>query len=322
MASTVIGGSAVAGPSPESPVDVGTKTILGDYTTLSKVRTYLSLASAEVSDDDELRRFITRSSRSIDRYTRRHFYPLRRGGNDVLRFDLPRSRTTLEFDDLDVLQVHGLSDMNGASEIDASVYWLKCGDRWNLTPYDRLEIDLSSGSLFNFSGTDQRAIHVDTLLGYHESYDYAWVDSNASLTSALGTATTLASVSGSGGMNTLGVTPRFSEGQLWRLGSGSTEEFVYAKDTINTSSIRILRAVNGTSRTSHASATKIYIWQPEYDIEDAATEVTAFAYHKAKSPFTNKISVLQLGIIEQPEAWPERTLDKLSRFKKDAIHSF
>lgn len=322
MASFVIGGSSVASPSPETPVTVGTNIVLGDYTNLSMVRTYLSLASADTSDDGELRDIITRSSRSIDRYTRRHFYPLRHGGDDTLKFDLPRKRNILRFENYDVLDVHGLSHLNGASEVDSSVYWLKSGDRWNITPYDRAELNDSSGSLFNFSGTPQRAIHTDVVTGYREDYRFAWIDSAASLTSALGTGTTMASISGSAGYNSLGVSPRFAESQLWRLGSGSAEEFVYVQDTIGSSSVRITRAVNGTSRTTHASTTKIYVWQPEYEIEESAAELTAFAYHKSKSPFTNRISVLQLGIIETPEAWPERTKEKLQRYKLNTISSF
>ncbi len=297
--------------------------LLGDYTSLSKVRTNLSLASAgEDSDDAELQSLITKASRTIDRYTRRFFYPLRQGGNDTLKFDLPTDRRTLVFDDLDVLEVHGLSHTNGASEIDSSVYWLKCGNRWNLTPYDRLEIDDSSGSLFNFSGTTQRAVHVDTLLGYREDYKFAWVDSSASLTDALGAAITLASVSGSAGNNSVGVSPRFFAGQILKLGSGATEEFVYVQDTINSSSIRLIRGVNGTSVASHAASAEIMTWQPEYDIEDAATEVVAFVYQKSRSPFTGKLSVMNLGFVEVPEAWPEKTLEKLQRYKKRPIHSF
>ena len=73
MASIVIVGSSVASPSPETPVNVGTNIILGDYTSLSKVRTYLSLASAETSDDVHLKDLITKASRTIERYTRRYF---------------------------------------------------------------------------------------------------------------------------------------------------------------------------------------------------------------------------------------------------------
>jgi hypothetical protein len=321
MSSFTIGGSSVTEPSPESPVTIGTDIVLGDYTNLSKVRTFMSLASADTSDDSELRRMITRSSRAIDRYTRRHFYPLRHGGDDTLKFDLPKDET-LRMIDYDVLDVHGLSHLNGASEVDSSVYWLKSGDRWNITPYDRVELDESSGSIFNFSGTPQRAVHADVVTGYREDYRFGWVDSAASLTSALGTGTTLASISGSAGFNSRGVSPRFSEGQLWRLGAGSAEEFVYVKDTIDGSSVRIIRAVNGTSRTTHASTTKVFVWQPEEEIEESATELTAFAYQKAKSPFTNRISVLQLGVIETPEAWPERTIEKLQRYKMSNIHSF
>ena len=321
MASTIIGGSIVVGPTPETPVNVGTNILSGDYATLSQLRTYMSLASAEVSDDNELRKILTRSSRSIDRYCRRHFYPRRYGGNDALKYDLPKDNQVLNIGNIDLLEVMGLSSLNGASEIDSSAYWLKSGDDWNMSPYDRIVIDDSSGSLFNSGATNQRAIRVDAIAGYREDYNFAWIDSAASLTSALGTATTLASISGSAGTNANGVFPRFSSGQLWRLGAGSTAEYAYVKDTIDASGVRLIRAVNGTSATVHASATKIYVWQPEHDIEDATIELSAFSYQKAKSPFSNRMSILQLGVIEHPESWPEKTIERLQRYKKDGIYA-
>ena len=108
MASFIIGGSAVAAASA-----IGTTLIKGDYTTLSNVRTYLSLASADISDNDELRRFITRASRSIDGFTRRAFYPRRIGDGKLLTFDLPNDRSYLRMDGVDLLEVKGLSDLNG-----------------------------------------------------------------------------------------------------------------------------------------------------------------------------------------------------------------
>lgn len=298
---------------------------MNTYGTLSQLRTFLSLASADTSDDDELRQFLIRASRRIDHYTKRHFYPIRRGGTNTLKFDLPETQT-LRFTDTDVLDVHGLSHINGASEIDESVYWLRCGDRWNITPYDRVELNDSSGSIFNFSGTPQRAVHVDTVTGYNEDYGNAWVNSGASLTDALGAGVTLASTNASNAFNSLGISPRFSEGQIWRLGSGASEEFVYVKDTISEvggkSIIRLIRGVNGTSATAHAASATIQVWQPEQDIEDSTLELAAFMYQKASSPFTNRVSQLQLGIVEMPQAWPDQTKDRINRFKRQAIHSF
>ena len=291
---------------------------MNEYGTLSQLRTFLSLASAETSDDTELEQFLVRASRAIDRYCRRHFYPKRLGGTNALKYDLPRG-LTLRVDEKDILDVHGLSHYNGASSIDESVYWLRAGDNWNMTPYDRIELDDSSGSTFNFSGTDKRAIHVDAVTGYNENYGEAWVNSGGSLTDALGSTVTLASVSASGGMNSLGISPRFSAKQIWRLGTGASEEYVYVRDTTDGNAVRLIRGINGSSAVNHAASTTIHVWQPEPDIEYSALELAAFMYQKAKSPFTNRISVLQLGVVEQPDAWPEVTLDRLSRYRRYLI---
>jgi hypothetical protein len=294
---------------------------MNEYASLSDLRTFMSLASAEVSDDAELRSILTRASRSIDRYTRRHFYPRRYGGTNTLKYDYPGGRQELSIGNIDLLEVKGLSDVNGASEIDSGAYWLKAGDNWNITPYDRIVLSDSSGSLFGFSGTTQRAVHVDAVTGYRENYGEAWVDSGGSLLSALGSATTLASISSSAAANVEGIMPRFKQSQILRIGTGASEEFMYIQDTINASLLRVIRGVNGTSGVSHAASTPIYTWQPEYDIEEAAVEVAAFVYQKAKSPFTNRISILQLGTVETPEAWPAKTIERLQKYKKDDIYS-
>lgn len=294
---------------------------MNEYASLSELRTFMSLASAEVADDAELRNILTRSSRSIDRYCRRHFYPRRYGGTNTLKYDLPENRQILNVGNIDLLEVKGLSDLNGASEIDSSVYWLKSGDNWNISPYDRAVIDDSSGSLFNFSGTDQRAVHLDAVAGYHEDYGYAWVDSGDTLTDALAAGVTIASVAASGGANVDGIAPRFKENQILRITTGASEEFLYIQDTVNASRLNVIRGINGTSDVAHAASTSIFTWQPERDIEDAAIELSAFSYQKAKSPFTNRISVLQLGVIELPHAWPDKTIERLQKYKKDDIYA-
>ena len=295
---------------------------MNEYGTLSQLRTFISLASQDTTDDAELKRFIIHASRRIDQHCKRKFYPQRKGGTTTLKFNLPKNSQILEMRNIDLLAVKGLSDMNGASEIDSGAYWLKTGDRWDITPYDRIEMDFSSGSTFSYSGTPQRAVHVDAVIGYHEEYDNAWLDSGGSLTDVLDSGITLASVSASGADNSIGLSPRFSQGQLWRLTSGSNEEFCYVQNTRNSSSVDLIRGINGTSAVDHTASTTIYVWQTEKNIEDSALEVAAFMYSKAKSPFTNRVSVLQLGVVEQPEAWPEQSLERLSHYIKRPIHSF
>lgn len=296
---------------------------MNEYGTLSQLRTYISLASQDTADDTELKQFLIRSSRRVDRYCKRNFYPYRKGGTNTLKFDQPQNTQLLEFRDIDLLAVKGLSDINGASEVDSSVYWLKCGDRWNITPYDRIIIRADSGSLLNFSGTPERAIHVDAVVGYNEDYGTAWLHSGGSLTASLASQITLASTTASNAADSYGISPRFSQGQIWRLTTGSMEEFCYVQNTRPSgNSIELIRGINGTSAADHDSGTTIYVWQTEQDIIDSTIEAAAFMYSKAKSPFTNQISILQLGVVEQPTAWPEQTIDRIQRYKKQAVHSF
>jgi len=292
---------------------------MNEYSTLSKLRTFLDLGSADITDDTQLKNFLINSSRAIDRYTRRTFYPYRKQGTNVLKYDLPAGQE-FRFQH-DVLEVHGLSDMNGASEINENAYWLKTGDDWNLTPYDRLVINDSSGSTFSFSATTQQAVHVDAVTGYHENYGEAWVNSGGSLTDALGAAITLASVSASAATNSKGLSPRFSQGQIWRLGTGASEEFAYVQDTTDSGNVRLLRGINGTSAVEHAASTQVYVWEVEPDIEYSAKELAAFMYLKAVNPHTTRAAFPQMGMIETPNTWPEITIDRLSRYKKHRIYS-
>src|SRR3990167_3874986 len=119
-----------------------------EYAGLETLRVYLSLGSMDTADDTELKKFLRTSSRAIDKFCNRIFYPERK----IRRYDIPEDSLTVLKVEHDLLESKGLSSVNGASEISSGVYWLRCGDDWNRTPYDRVEIDESSGSLFNYSG--------------------------------------------------------------------------------------------------------------------------------------------------------------------------
>lgn len=304
MASTVIGGSAV------STTLSGVLTPRNTYSTLTRLRADLSLASQNTADDNALKRFLYSASRAIDKKTRRQFYPQR----GTTYHNLPDSTYTLRVD-FDLLEVKGLSDMNGASTINSGVYWLKCGDDWNKTPYDRVEINESSGSTFNYSGTPQRAVHLDAIRGYHEDYSNAWVNTGASTTAALTATAKTLTISGSAGEDIWGLAPRVDVHQIIKI----DDEFMHIVDGNGASIITVLRGINGTTAATHASAATVYRFDFEPDVEYSARRLAAFQYHKNLSPFTNRVASLQLGIIETPEAWPEEVADRLSRLIRTRI---
>lgn len=285
---------------------------MNEYATLSELRSYMSLGSADTSDDDVLRQFLRRTSRTVDRYTRRHFYPKKR----VVKFDHEKS-DLVRFGPLDVLEVKGLSHINGASEVDSSVYFLQCGNDYNHTPYDRIVMKSDIGSQLSFSGTEQQAIQASIIEGYHERYDDAWIDSSASLTDALGASVTMASISGSGGEDSLGISPRFSTEQLIRFSGGTaSEEYAYVIDTAPTggaSHLRLIRGVNGTTPTSHAASTSIEVWDVDPDVRFVTVYLSAWAYEQARSPFTKAVAFPGMGLIEMTAKWPEDITDRLDK---------
>lgn len=285
------------------------------YSPLIEVRSYLSLASANTTDDDQLLKYLSRASRSIDKYTHRRFYPEQR---PTQFFDLPKADVLRTRGEL--LEVIGLSALNGASEVDSSVYWLSCGGDWNMTPYDRIVIDDSSGSLFNYSGTPKRAIHLDAIWGYHEHYNQTnegWVDSGLTLSASMSTGVTVASLSNASDItNAIGEQPAITTEQLWRVGN---ELMHVTGSSGNASQISILRGVNGTTTASHASGVAVQTWQPEPDIGWATTRLAAWQYQQAMSPFTHKVRMIGMGALEIPETWPPDVLDRIEHYRKERV---
>lgn len=309
MASFTFTGSAVqAGTS-------GTYSPKNVYTSLDRVRDYLALGSQHTSDNDTLKRFIYSASRAIDRQTHRYFYPNRK----TRYLDLPKDLGVLRFDE-DLLEVMGLSAINGASEVDSSVYWPKQGGDWNDTPYDRIEIKDDSGSLFNYSGTEQRAVHLDGIWGYREDYDSeGWVDTGASLTGSI-TATALTlNLSGSAGEDTNGYAPRLWEDQLLKIDS----EFLRVVRGDSSSQIRVMRGVNGTTAASHASAIAVYGWAVQDDIEYACRQLTVYQYIKSIDPTTERVAVPTMGgfSIAAPSTWPPEVKETLEHYRKQRVYT-
>lgn len=287
---------------------------MNEYVTLDNLRSYLSLASADTSDDTELKKFIRDASRAIDRHTRRRFYPVRTAS--PLRYNIPSDLELVVKEDL--LEVKGLSDLNGSSAISSNVFWLSSGHDWNQTPYDRIIIDDSSGSTFNYSGTPQRGVHIDAIVGYHEDYANAWVNTGASLTDALGATVTLASVSGSAGDDVFGSPSRIQAMNIIKV----DEEYMYVSQGTNTSIVQVIRGINGTSAVAHAASATIYRWNVQSEIENSAKELASYYYAQSKSPYTQRIGNIANGIVNLPDLpMLPTTLSRLSSYVKHRVYS-
>lgn len=297
MTSFVFSGSALVGPEP-------TNYPLNTYVPLEELRSYFSLGSQNTTDDETLKDIIFRCSRSVDKFTRRHFYPKK----EVRYYDAPKDETLRL--DRDFISVTGLSHLNGASSIDSSSYWLSRGEDWNLKPYDRIVLD--SGR-FSFTRTPKRAVSVEGVTGFHEGQ--GWVYSGASLMGDLTTNNTIVFVGGSMGQDDEGFVPRFKPGQIIRF----DDEFAHIEYGSGLSYIGVKRAINGTTIASHASNTGIYVWKPESDIQFYTKRLASWAYMQSQSPYTERISIPGYGSIDVPGNWPKDIRDGLHRFKRTVV---
>jgi hypothetical protein len=236
---------------------------MNSYASLSDIKTYFSFEGDEAPELNEtLRNYLVRASRAIDRYTRKRFYPQKR----TLYFDHPQDSRTLHLRTF-FLELLGLSGQNGDQGIDLGVVFTRCGQDWNITPHNVIELDDTSGSLLNWSGTPRKSVKAVVLEGFREDYDQpntAWVDSGTSLLQDTAASDTQLITGSSAAMATDGKMPRFKSEQIWRLGSGASAEMCYVTHTgfgaspANTTVV--LRGINGTTAASHASGTKVYLW--------------------------------------------------------------
>jgi hypothetical protein len=296
---------------------------MNSYAGLSELKTYWDFTAGQADDlNDTLRDYLIRASRGIDRYTRKKFYPYKR----TLWFDVPDDERTINVRDF-FLEVLGLSSNagtagNGAIQvIPEDVQLLRCGENWNLTPYNTIEIEETSGSLLNWSGSRKRAVKVELLMGFRSDYqldDEPWLDSGTCLLADLSSSTSVIVAGASNGANELGISPRFASEQIWRLGSGASQELVYVLNTgVGASPAQqtgVLRGVNGTTATSHASGTPIELWQPEPEIKINTMRLARWYYEVRNNPTGQRHFFPQMGGFELADTWPKDIRDALDRY--------
>lgn len=284
-----------------------------EYVSLDAVRRYMSLASQNTSNDEEVLRMIRQASRSIDRYTRRKFYPRR----ETQFYDYAESQRIKLNDDL--LELESLYTQNGASLVGAGVLWLGTGDDWNQPPYERIVLDDSAGCVLNFSGTKRRANHVTGFWGYHEAWSEAWVDTGTSLAVSAGaSATTLtlagAGSAGVGASDIFGDAPRVSIGNTLRVG----DEFYSVIGGDSSGGVLVRPFANGTVSASHASGASVARYAPEPDVTAAALRLTVWSFGQKDTPYQNRVGNTFTGDFMVPQSWPPDVRDKIDRLVRRA----
>jgi hypothetical protein len=216
-------------------------------------------------DDKRLRQYINEASRLIDGHFERKFYPLQQ----TRYYNYQKAYSLLV--DGDLLAVSALSA--GGTAISPSDYWLY---PLNTYPKWQIQIDKSKSTIFNYSGTHQRAVSVTGTWGWHNDWDYAWADSLDTVQdNPLSDSATTITVSEIEGDDVDGYSPRFSPGQLLEI----EDEYVAvtgASQSAETLTVR--RGVNGTTAASHAQNTTISVYRPPGVVVLAAKRTAKMIY--------------------------------------------
>ena len=284
------------------------------YANLAQAREYLALASQNTDDDAVLLSFLNRASRSIDRYCRRPFFPKR----ETRTYDYKMSdRIKL---DAELLKLDTLTTENGGETIGQSILIFQTGENYNYGPWDTITIRSDSGSLLNFSATEQQANSVTGFWGYHEDYANAWVDTGTSLAGSYAASATSLSLAGAGsaGVGASDVNfeaPRISPGDLlWVEG-----EMFLAVGGAGNNNATVIPHFSGTSSNDHASGVAVYKFTPEPDINFATLRLTSWMYGQRMSPYESKTAFVQLGTVSIPSSWATDIRDKIDRYKRTTL---
>lgn len=130
---------------------------------------------------------------------------------------------------------------------------------------------------FAFDDTPELAVQVTAIWGVHDRWERAWRSSGDALTLAVSSSTTTLTLSDVDGADSDLRTPRFSVGQLLRLGSEYVA--VLAVNTLS-NTLTVERAVNGTTAAAYSTGTTVAVYVPSADVVQACLRAAAFFYRQ------------------------------------------
>ena len=267
------------------------------YATADYVRAALPDAfgtTATTDYDAALRMLAERASREIDALCGRRFYP------ELATRYLPGSGTRqLYVEELLAVDSIAMSGDDGATHtytLAADDYFTLGGARaeYGHTPICRIDMNVNSLGDYGHWYRGQRSVKIVGTWGWHDDYAFAWEDSgdtveNAPLTAA-GTSIT---VNDADGVDAWGATPRFSAGQLLRIGSEYAQVTVVTAAATNTLTVR--RGILGTTAAEHAQDTAIYVYQAPAMVKQAVVIQAARWFKRGQQAYQDVSASAEMG---------------------------
>ena len=260
------------------------------YITLADLRNNApdALRSTNTTYDQAFLRLAHAISRWIDDYCERVFYPVSEiryfpggGGQDLWPGDL-----------ISVSEV-AISEDNGLTytALASTDYMLMGGNDYGPRgSYNRIRLDINGDQVTWPTG--QKAIRITAVWGWHDDRAGAFEDSTDEVeNNPLSDSGTTLTVNDIDGIDLWGVTPRFSEGALLRIGS----EYLEVVDTGASEALTVVRGRNGTTAAAHLQNVQIDLWRPPAVVKQAALIQAIHQFKRAQAGYTDAEARPDLG---------------------------
>lgn len=272
--------------------------LINSYATLQNFLDFRSTTDTDSVDDGVIERLLEGSSRYIDAYCGRTFYPR----VETLLLDVPEEDPLYINDDL--LAVTTL--LNGDSDtIASSDYTLLSA---NLYPKWGVKIKDSSGVYWesDANNSSEQVISLTGFFGYHSDYNRRAWKSAGTLATALTSDTSDASVVVAADGHSIAV------GNIFKIDS----EIFIANSIATSDNITYnMRGDNGSTAAAHTSDTAIYVWTPMADITQACLEIATSAYRRRKGQNMSGVAqVTAAGVVITPQDVPGQAREILNKY--------
>lgn len=254
------------------------------YATLAQAKR--ELKTTATNDDAVIKQALRHVTARINQIKAPIEYMPRR---EIRRFDAAGNHivdagyTLLLFDD-PFLELVEIEDGEGTT-LTAYVRSTDTGDyilSGRTTPYYQIGLaENGSKNWYAYNGSVQDAIAIDAYWGFRRRYSEAWLTSNDTVqNNPLSSNATSLTVTDADGLDSEGLTPRFSYGQLLKIES----EFLEVVDVnTTTNALTVNRGVRGTTAAAHAQGTPISIFAPEPTVTRAALRWADYLYARRGS---------------------------------------
>jgi len=270
------------------------------YATLTDIKSagLLNITATTTTYDADLLDCLEEGSRQIDKDADRFFYIYegtfyQDGGATRLILDWDvQTISTLKCDtDGDgVYESTYTVDLNVTTSPDAFVY------PFNITPKTRLEAN-PWGSYGHFAPGIRKSVQITGVFGYGNDWPMPYIYSSSTTVSASTAGTAFTSTSVLMTISTTGTfSSIFSAGQTIKIANGTTSEQMFVSE-ISTTSLSVMRSVNGTVAGPATTGDVVYIYQYPKTIAKAVLIYAMRIWKRRESAFQNQVGNPELGTV-------------------------